>query len=151
MSEKTRSIKVNDVTDKEVRDYLLQLSAFLNEIKCLEGEKSEINKSLNTQIKSLEDKVEKLRIILNDGVVETLYNFMDKETFEIIWKDKEGNEIERTPFDGQDWEIYERQYGPRQKPLFNEDEDEDPFEEKDPEDRPALIEGEIIEDEGEEP
>jgi hypothetical protein len=146
MSEKTRSIKLKDITDEEAREYLLQVSAHLNEIARLEEEKSDINKSLNAQIRTEEDKLEKIRVILNDGVVETLYNFMDKDKHQIIWKDEEGNEVERTPFDPQDWEIYESQYGPRQKPLFDDEEQpkDDPGDQ-----RPALNEGDIIDAESE--
>jgi hypothetical protein len=147
MSEKTRSIKKKDVTDKEVRNYLMKISALLNEIDRLEGQRSKIYKNLGAEIKVEQVKLEKLRVALNDGVVETLYNFMDKDNHQIIWKDKDGNEVERTPFDPQDWEIYERQYGPRQKPLFNED--EDPFEEFSPnEPKSTPDEGEYENDPG---
>jgi hypothetical protein len=120
MSEKTRSIKTKDVTDVEARDYLLQVSALLNEINRLEEEKDDFNKQQNKEIKGEEKKLESLRAILNDGVVITVHNFMDKDTKQIVWKDDEGNEVERTPFDEQDWQIYEDQYGPKQKPLFED-------------------------------
>lgn len=164
MSEKTRSVKIKDVSDEEAREYLLQISALLNEIARLEEKKSSINKSLGAEIKIEQEKLEKLRILLNDGVVVTLYNFMDKDKHQIIWKDKDGNEVERTPFDEKDWEIWEKQYGPTQKTIFNEG--EDPFKgfssskpksmpdegeyENDPGDqRPALNEGDIIDAESE--
>lgn len=147
MSEKTRSVKTKDVTSEEAEAYLMEISALLNEIARLEEEKSEINKSFNKDIKREEEKLEKIRIILNDGIIITLHNFMDKDTHEIIWKDEDGNEIERTPFDERDWEIWEKQYGPRQKPLFNEDGGQS---EGDPEEqRPALNEGDIIDAESE--
>lgn len=144
MSEKTRSVKTKDVTDEEAREYLMQVSALLNEIARLEEKKSKINKNLGAEIKVEQEKLEKIRIILNDGVVITLHNFMDKDKFQIIWKDEEGNEVERTPFDEDDWAIWEKQHGPRQKPLF----DEKKQSEGDPgEQMPALIEGFVIDDE----
>lgn len=122
MSEKTRSIKTKDVTDEEAREYLLQISAHLNEIARLEDEKSESNKSFNAHIRSEQDKLEKLRIILNDGVVITVHNFMDKDTYQIVWKDEDGNEVERTPFDDDDWKLWENQCGPKQRLLFDNEE-----------------------------
>lgn len=145
MSEKTRSVKTKDVTSEEAEAYLMEISALLNEIARLEEKKSNTSKILNGQIKDEEEKLEKIRIILNDGIIITLHNFMDKDTHEIIWKDEDGNEVERTPFDEQDWEIWEKQYGPRQKPLFKDGESE-------PEDqRPALNEGDIIDGESVDP
>lgn len=120
MSEKTRCIKTKEVTDEEARDYLLQVSALLNEINRLEEEKDDFTKDINKQIKANEGKLERLRLILNDGIVITVHNFMDKDNHQIVWKDEAGNEVERTPFDQDDWDIYESQYGPSQKPLFND-------------------------------
>jgi hypothetical protein len=127
MSEKTRSIKTKDVTDEEAREYLLQISALLNEISRLEEEKDDFTKDMNKQIKENEKKLESLRLILNEGVIITVHNYMDKDTQEIVWKDEDGNEIERTLFDEKDWEIYEKQHGPKQKPLFNDDEPKGPL------------------------
>lgn len=144
MSEKTRSIKVKDVTDEEAREYLLQVSAHLNEIARLEEKKAGINKSLNAQIKTEEGKLESLRVVLNDGVIVTVHNFIDKNTREIIWKDEEGNEVERTPFDNKDWDIFNKQ---AQGTLFTDNEQitttgEYPT-------RPELKPGEIIDVESE--
>lgn len=144
MSEKIRSIKTKDVTDEEARDYLLQISALLNEINRLEEEKDDFNKDINKQIKAEQKKLEALRAILNDGIIITVHNFMDKNTKEIIWKDENGNEIERTPFDDKDWEIFNKQ---AQGTLFKDDEQmattgEYPT-------RPELGPGEIIDAESE--
>lgn len=117
MSEKTRSIKTKDVTDVEAREYLLQISAHLNEIARLEAEKADINKSLNAQIKVEEGKLESLRVLLNDGVVVTVHNFMDSKNHEIIWKDEDGNEVDRTPFDDEDWIIFNNE---SQRSLFRD-------------------------------
>jgi len=119
MSEKTRCIKVKNVTDEEARDYLLQVSALLNEINRLVEEKDDFNKVLNKQIKAEEKRLESLRVILNDGVVVTVHNYMDKDTHEIIWKDAGGNEVERTPFDDKDWDIFNKQ---AQGTLFTDEE-----------------------------
>lgn len=119
MSENTRSLKTKDVTDEEAREYLLQISAHLNEIAKLVEKKAGINKSLNAQIKTEEGKLESLRIILNDGIVITVHNFMDKDTHEIIWKDDDGNEVDRTSFDDKDWDIFNYQ---AQGTLFKDDE-----------------------------
>lgn len=120
MSEKTRSVKSKDLSDEEAREYLLEYQGLENEKAKLENEKQEVNKSLNNQIKGVEGKIDKLRNLLNDGILITLHNFMDSGTREIIWKDEEGNEIERTPWDDEDWKIWQSQNPP--KTLFDEKE-----------------------------
>lgn len=125
MSDKTKSFKVKEVTDEEVREYLLQLQTHLNEKERLELEKLRTSKSLNAQIKNEEDHIEKIRNILNDGIVVTGHNFMDKDTKEIVWKDDDGKELGRTPFDETDWVIYNNQHEPKQKAFdFNQEEPE---------------------------
>jgi len=123
MSVNEKCVKVKDITDEEATGLLMQITTMLNRKFDLEEQKSSTVKRYGTAIKAIEGNIEEMRQRLNDGIVVTVHNYMNKGTHEIDWKDEHGNIIESTPFDEDDWNLYASQ---SQRSLFPDDQNEEP-------------------------